>query len=71
VRIDASHAGAVDSQFFAQCGNFGFQPVELGNVRIAFSNREFPAREHGNTHKTDNVQHRMSDIFGPVLRQGQ
>jgi hypothetical protein len=30
-----------------------------------------PAREHGDTHDTDNIQHRMSNGFRPILRQGQ
>ena len=70
-RVDATGAGAVDSQFLALHGNFGFQPVNLGNVRFVLLNQEFPVRQHGDTHDPDNVQHRMLDICSPILRQQQ
>jgi hypothetical protein len=45
--------------------------VDVCAGHIAFLDEKFPTGQHRNTHDTDDVQHRMSNGFGPILRQGQ
>ena len=71
LRIDAVHPGSDNSQFFTQQNYFGFQPVDLRLTYIALLDEKLTATQHGKPHDADNIQHCMSNGYGPVFRQGQ
>ena len=61
------HACAVDPQFLAEHGNFGFQLMDSSVFHVTVCDQGFTTGEHGDSYDADDVQHGGSEVGVPIF----
>jgi hypothetical protein len=71
MRGKTSYPVTIAPQFLTEHGNFGFQLVDPGVLRVAVGDQCLSPREHRNAHDADDVQYCVTDGRAPALRTTQ